>query len=126
HEPHAHTSHTKPLHPQEGGKDPVCGMSVDPHNAKHCHTYNGRPYYFCSTGCREKFVANPSLYLKSGPQAAPPVPLGTIYTCPMHPEIRQPGPGSCPICGMALEPEAPTLEQGPNAELVDFSRRLWI
>ena len=87
-------------------KDPVCGMWVDPHTAKHRAEHNGQPYYFCSAGCREKFLADPARYLDPAVAAAKaePVPEGTIYTCPMHPEIRQVGPGSCPICGMALEP----------------------
>ena len=129
HEPHAHmhdAQHGVHERPEQSAKDPVCGMTVDPHTAQHRHTYNGRPYYFCSASCREKFAANPSQYLKSEPQAAPPVAPGTIYTCPMHPEIRQPGPGSCPICGMALEPEVASASAGPNPELVDMSRRFWI
>ena len=129
HEPHARmheAQHDVHERPGQSVKDPVCGMTVDPHAAQHRHTYNGRPYYFCSASCREKFAANPSQYLKSEPQAAPPVPPGTIYTCPMHPEIRQPGPGSCPICGMALEPEVASANAGPNPELVDMSRRFWI
>ena len=128
-EPHARmheTEHDVHERPGQSVKDPVCGMTVDPHAAQHRHTYNGRPYYFCSASCREKFAANPSQHLKSEPQAAPPVPPGTIYTCPMHPEIRQPGPGSCPICGMALEPEVASANAGPNPELVDMSRRFWI
>jgi heavy metal translocating P-type ATPase len=111
---------------EQSVKDPVCGMTVDPHTAQHRHTYNGRPYYFCSANCREQFAANPRQYLKSEPQIALPVPPGTIYTCPMHPEIRQPGPGSCPICGMALEPEVASADAGPNPELADMSRRFWI
>ena len=85
-------------------------------------------YYFCSAGCRAKFVANPSQYLEPRiAKAAPaPAPSGTIYTCPMHPEIRQVGPGACPICGMALEPELVTAEAGPNPELADMTRRFWI
>ena len=111
----------------EEGKtlDPVCGMTVDPHTAQHRAEHKGRPYYFCSAGCRTKFIADPDRYL--GDRAdAPPPPPGTIYTCPMHPEIRQEGPGSCPICGMALEPETFSAEAGPNPELVDFTRRFWI
>src|SRR5688572_17635565 len=88
--------------------DPVCGMTVDPHTAKHRHQYQGRSYYFCSAGCRAKFAADPDKYLEKDKRAAEPVPEGTIYTCPMHPEVRQVGPGSCPICGMALEPEMAT------------------
>ena len=107
-------------------KDPVCGMDVDPHTARHKTEHGGRPYYFCSAGCKDKFVADPARYLKAEVAAAPVVPPGTMYTCPMHPEIRQVGPGSCPICGMALEPEIVSAEVGPNPELVDFSRRFWI
>ena len=109
-------------------KDLVCGMSVDPQTAKHRHTHAGHPYYFCSARCREKFIANPDTYLAPSQTTAPPavIPAGTIYTCPMHPEIRQAGPGSCPICGMGLEPEVVSLDDGPNAELVDMTRRFWI
>jgi Cu+-exporting ATPase len=108
----------------EGVLDPVCGMTVDPHTAKHRADYRGHTYYFCSAGCREKFVADPQKYL--GARQAETVPEGTIYTCPMHPQIRQVGPGSCPICGMALEPEIAGTEVGPNPELVDMTRRFWI
>ena len=88
--------------------DPVCGMGVDPRTMKHRAEHDGRPYYFCSAGCRTKFVADPEHYLDpaTAPAEAEAGPEGTIYTCPMHPEIRQPGPGACPICGMALEPVA--------------------
>ncbi|TPE62604.1 heavy metal translocating P-type ATPase [Sandaracinobacter neustonicus] len=103
-------------------KDPVCGMSVDPHTTPHHADHLGRPYHFCSAGCRTKFVADPARYL-AGKGSAEPVPEGAIYTCPMHPEIQRPGPGSCPICGMALEPEMPGAADGPNPELVDFTRR---
>jgi Cu+-exporting ATPase len=107
--------------------DPVCGMQVDPAKTAHRHDHQGRTYYFCSAGCRTKFAADPAKYLSpKAPQAPAPVPAGTIYTCPMHPEIRQPGPGACPICGMALEPETVTADAGPNAELVDMSHRFWI
>ena len=109
-----------------GVKDPVCGMTVDPHTAKHRHTHEGHPYYFCSARCREKFVAEPATYLTPETKPAAPVPAGTIYTCPMHPEIRQEGPGSCPICGMALEPDMITADSGPNPELADMTRRFWI
>src|SRR5690606_27344088 len=107
-------------------KDPVCGMSVDPHTAKHRAEHAGRTYYFCSAGCKAKFEADPERYLSPEQRRQEPVPEGTIYTCPMHPEVRQVGPGSCPICGMALEPELVTAETGPNPELVDMTRRLWI
>jgi Cu+-exporting ATPase len=101
-------------------------MSVDPHTARHTALYAGRPYYFCSARCREKFVAAPEAYLAAQQANAEPVPEGTIYTCPMHPEIRQVGPGSCPICGMALEPVLATAATGPNPELADMTRRFWI
>ncbi len=108
-------------------KDPVCGMTVDPQKTQHRTTHAGTDYFFCSAGCRTKFEADPAHYLAaetSLPQSeAPP---GTIYTCPMHPEIRQVGPGSCPICGMALEPEVVTADTGPSPERVDMERRLWI
>jgi len=125
-------------------KDPVCGMSVDPATAKHKAEHGGTAYYFCCGGCREKFVADPARYLAapahapaahdhdhhahhaSAPPAAMPAPPGAIYTCPMHPEIRQDHPGACPICGMALEPETPTEAAGPSEELVDMTRRFWI
>ena len=106
--------------------DPVCGMKVDPHTAKHRADHAGRPYYFCSAGCRAKFVADPARYLEKDKAADAPLPEGTIYTCPMHPEIRQVGPGNCPICGMALEPAIATADSGPNPELADMTRRFWI
>ncbi|HEY7765194.1 MAG TPA: heavy metal translocating P-type ATPase [Aestuariivirgaceae bacterium] len=106
-------------------KDPVCGMDVDPHMAKHRAEHAGRTYYFCSAGCREKFIADPGRYLEPA-TAGVPVPEGAIYTCPMHPEIRQIGPGACSICGMALEPMLATAETGPNPELLDMTRRFWI
>ncbi len=96
-------------------KDPVCGMSVDPQTSTHRADYQGQTYYFCRAGCREKFVADPERYLAPAEAPAEAVPEGTIYTCPMHPEIRQVGPGSCPICGMALEPELVTAEAGPES-----------
>lgn len=107
-------------------KDPVCGMMVDPHTAKHRHTYEGHTYYFCRAGCQEKFAADPEKYLAPADERAPPPAPGTIYTCPMHPEIRQQGPGPCPICGMALEPETVTADAPPNPELADMTRRFWI
>jgi P-type Cu+ transporter len=106
--------------------DPVCGMTVDPHTAKHRHQHHGHTYYFCSAGCFTKFAADPEKYLDKDKRAAEPVPKGAVYTCPMHPEIRQIGPGSCPICGMALEPEIASADTGPNPELADMSRRFWI
>ena len=96
-------------------KDPVCGMTVDPHATPHRAQYEGKPYYFCSAGCRAKFMAEPAKYVEpAAARKAEPVPEGTIYTCPMHPEIRQVGPGSCPICGMALEPVLVDRRDGPE------------
>ena len=104
--------------------DPVCGMTVDPHAAKPRVEHRGHTYYFCSVGCRTKFTTDPQKYL--GERGPEPVAEGAIYTCPMHPEIRRLGPGSCPICGMALEPEMPAPDNGPNPEFVDMTRRFWI
>ncbi len=111
-----------------GVLDPVCGMTVDPAATPHHAEHGGTTYHFCSAGCRGKFVADPARYVhpKPEPLRAEPVVPGTIWTCPMHPQIRQPGPGSCPICGMALEPETPSAEAAPNPELADFTRRFWI
>jgi len=102
-------------------------MSVDPHTSLHRATHAGRTQYFCSAGCKTKFEAEPQRYLNPA-QTKPtaPTPVGTIYTCPMHPQVRQVGPGNCPICGMALEPEIASADAGPNPELADFTRRFWI
>ena len=105
--------------------DPVCGMKVNPATAKHRFAYQGQEYLFCGGRCRERFEAEPEKYLKPR-EAEPPAPAGTIYTCPMHPEVRQEGPGSCPICGMALEPEQVSLDDAPDPELIDMVRRFWI
>jgi Cu+-exporting ATPase len=126
HSAHGGCCHAKPEAVTATAIDPVCGMKVDPHNAKHRHEHQGRPYYFCSAGCRTKFIADPDKYLSPKQKEAAPVPEGAIYTCPMHPQIRQVGPGACPICGMALEPEMVTAETGPNPELADMTRRFWI
>jgi len=107
-------------------KDPVCGMTVDPTTTIHHETHAGSDYHFCSARCEEKFVANPQAYVDGTLPAAASTDRGTIYTCPMHPEIRQTGPGACPICGMALEPETITADSGPNAELADMTRRFWV
>jgi Cu+-exporting ATPase len=109
--------------------DPVCGMSVDTTAGKPTHVHAGTTYHFCCSGCRSKFAADPAHYLDKSPseRTAPPkpAPAGTKYTCPMHPEIVRDGPGTCPICGMALEPMGvPPTDAGPNPELVDFLRRL--
>ncbi|WP_338467795.1 heavy metal translocating P-type ATPase [Novosphingobium sp. ZN18A2] len=104
--------------------DPVCGMTVDPEKSPHHAEHDGTDYHFCSAGCRTKFVADPAKYLS--PREPEPVVPGAIYTCPMHPEVRQEGPGTCPICGMALEPEEVSLDDGPDPELIDMRRRFWI
>ena len=101
-------------------------MTVNPVTAKYSADHAGQVYYFCSARCHEKFVADPTKYLASQPsEKAAQAPAGTMHTCPMHPQIRQAGPGSCPICGMALEPETPSLDAEENPELRDFSRRFW-
>ncbi|RUU19028.1 YHS domain-containing protein, partial [Mesorhizobium sp. M7A.T.Ca.TU.009.01.3.2] len=106
--------------------DPVCGMSVDRATARHFARHEGQGFYFCSAACQGKFEAEPQKYLGDRP-APQPMPKGTQYTCPMHPEIIRDKPGSCPICGMALEPMGvPTGDEGPNPELVDFTRRFWV
>ncbi|MER9433881.1 heavy metal translocating P-type ATPase [Mesorhizobium sp. M0618] len=106
--------------------DPVCGMSVDRATARHFARHEGQGFYFCSAACQAKFEAEPQKYLGDRP-APQPMPKGTQYTCPMHPEIIRDKPGSCPICGMALEPMGvPTGDEGPNPELVDFTRRFWV
>jgi len=104
--------------------DPVCGMKVDPAQSTPRIEHEGKVFHFCSDHCRHKFQAEPEHYLQQA--SPPPAPPGTIYTCPMHPQIRQEGPGNCPICGMALEPLTVPVEAGPNAELLDMQRRFWI
>lgn len=108
-------------------RDPVCGMTVDPATSAHRWDYHGRVFHFCSAGCRQKFAADPVRYLTPTPDVPdePAIP-GAAYTCPMHPEVRQDHPGACPMCGMALEALAPTLETGPSPELVDMRRRFRI
>ena len=100
-------------------KDPICGMEVDRASARYMSKINGARYYFCSAECQKKF--------ESGPAPSPaPIVAGTQWTCPMHPEIVRDAPDDCPICGMALEPVMPTAETGPNPELADMTRRLWV
>jgi Cu+-exporting ATPase len=106
--------------------DPVCGMKVNPDTTPHHATYDGVHYHFCSSGCLGKFTADPAKYLSDSKRAESVATPGAMWTCPMHPEIRQQGPGTCPICGMALEPEEPSLDDAPNPELVDFTRRWWV
>ncbi|WP_272886724.1 heavy metal translocating P-type ATPase [Phenylobacterium aquaticum] len=124
---HDHHAHAHPMADAADGFDidPVCGMKVDPKADKPSAEHEGRLYRFCCNGCRTKFLADPDKYL-SPREPDPPAPAGTIYTCPMHPEIRQEWPGSCPLCGMALEPDLVTAEAPPNHELIDFTRRIWL
>ena len=122
-------------------KDPICGMAVTAESLHHLE-HEGRPYYFCSARCQSKFAAGPAAYIAkptapdAPPGAAPATPAasgtpskaepaGAIYTCPMHPEIRQDHAGNCPKCGMTLEPVVPTLEDDENPELASFTRRFW-
>jgi Cu+-exporting ATPase len=121
--------------PQAGGhsgsdgamvKDPVCGMDVDPTRTEHHATHGDRDFHFCSARCRSRFVADPAAYLEDVPKAPASAPADTLWTCPMHPQVRQDQPGACPICGMALEPEMVSADQGPSAELTDMTRRFWI
>ena len=104
-------------------RDPVCGMCVEPADARHTAAHAGQTYYFCCARCRERFVAAPDEYLSARPRAAP-APEGSLYTCPMDPDVVQAAPGDCPKCGMALEPMLPVADAGPNPELVDLRRRL--
>src|SRR3989454_1217114 len=116
-----------PSRPPEFETDPVCLMKVLPETAVGKYEHKGRTYYFCSLRCVERFRANPDRFVGSpilGKQKTASEIVQGFYTCPMHPEIRQPGPGSCPKCGMALEPEAATLGQEDNPELKDMTRRL--
>src|SRR5258705_13802839 len=102
-----------------------CGMTVGPATGEHRFDHHGETFHFCSPGCKTKFAADPKAYLEMN-TAKPAMPEGTIYTCPMHPEIRQVGPGNCPICGMPLEPEVASLDAPPNPELADMTRRFWL
>ncbi|MGZ8336646.1 MAG: heavy metal translocating P-type ATPase [Allosphingosinicella sp.] len=109
-------------------KDPVCGMTVDPERTPHHEVHDGETHHFCSARCRSRFAADPESFLIATASPAPAAVAaepaeGVDWTCPMHPEIRRPGPGNCPICGMALEPAEPSLAEGPNPELIDMTRR---
>ncbi|HYS46550.1 MAG TPA: heavy metal-binding domain-containing protein, partial [Rhizomicrobium sp.] len=124
---------TDDLNSSETVRDPVCGMTVDPATTKHHADHAGATYHFCSAACRAKFLGEPGKYLPQAGTAhhhlhhdASPEKLEAIYTCPMHPQIRQKGPGHCPICGMALEPEMVSAEIRPNPEFRDMSRRFWV
>ncbi len=107
--------------------DPVCRMEVEPSTAAGGSAdHGGTTYWFCNPGCRDKFAADPTRYAGGAPAARTPTAVdGRIYTCPMHPEVRHRGPGVCPECGMALEPETVTHEEAPSPELVDMTRRFW-
>ena len=133
-ENHSHhgRGHAAPDAPGDGARagiaiDPVCGMDVTIAGAKHRHDLGGETFYFCSGRCRERFAAEPERY-RPGRQTRdePPPPAYAVYTCPMHPEVRKVGPGTCPICGMALEPEQVGIDDAPNPELADMTRRFWI
>ena len=125
---HGHHDHNATPESANGLKDPVCGMKVTPQSEHHVE-HDGQPYYFCSTKCLSKFNAEPQRYIAGVQDAAPAAPMsaqaGAVYTCPMHPEIRQDHPGNCPKCGMTLEPELPSLDDEENPELADFTRRFW-
>lgn len=127
HELHEHVQHNHDHHTNHRAiaTDPVCGMPVDSHTAKYRAEHDEQTYYFCSAHCHDKFVAKPDIYL-AGKTPIEESASDTIYTCPMHPQIRQVGPGSCPICGMALEPAEVSLDDAPSPELADMTRRFWI
>ena len=110
----------------ESARDPVCGMTVDPATTRHHAEHGGTAYHFCCEGCRAKFTTDPERYLGGATPAPQAMDKTAIYTCPMHPEIEQVGPGTCPKCGMALDPKEISAEPGPNPELVDMTRRMWI
>lgn len=116
-----------PQHTEPTVKDLVCGMDVVPSRAAGKYEYEGHTYYFCAVSCLKKFQQHPETYLRPQHEPPPSVAAGqdVEHTCPMHPEVRQMGPGSCPKCGMALEPSVPTLESEENPELKDMSRRFW-
>src|SRR6186997_712195 len=105
--------------------DPVCKMRVLPATAAAHYAYEGKTYYFCAVRCMERFKADPQAFVGAKPKPQPEV-SNAIYTCPMHPEVQNQGPGTCPKCGMALEPEVAQMDEGANPELADMSRRFWI
>jgi Cu+-exporting ATPase len=123
---HQHHAHPRADDAPPTATDPVCGMAVDPLTTPHHARHDGQAFHFCSAGCQTKFQADPARYLAPKAPPTPPADADAIYTCPMHPQIRQVGPGFCPICGMALEPVAVTAESGPSHELTDMSRRFWV
>src|SRR4051812_18658641 len=111
--------------PASAAIDPVCGMTVDPARSAGHVRHQGVDYYFCGAGCLQRFKASPETFLRATSKAAPPpiAPAGQTYTCPMHPEIVRDRPGPCPICGMALEPRTVSMDEAPNPELLDMTRR---
>lgn len=126
HSLHKPATNTAPSESTNMATDPVCGMTVDPAKTAHHATHDSADYHFCSAGCLAKFTADPAKYLSTTPRLEPVAVPGAMWICPMHHEIRQQGPGTCPICGMALEPEEPSLDDAPNPELVDFTKRWWV
>lgn len=126
HDSQGHDDHDQQTQEQNSVKDPVCGMSVDTDTAKHQSDHKGKTWYFCSSGCQSKFDKDPEKYISEKTEPTEQAAPGTLFTCPMHPEIRQQGPGDCPICGMALEPEEVSINDGPSEELTDMTRRFWI
>jgi len=102
---HQHTQNDDELHAEHLVKDPVCGMSVDPQSAEHRSTHEEKTQYFCSSRCQSRFEEDPEKFLSGKHRSETSSTPGAMFTCPMHPEIRQQGPGDCPICGMGLEPE---------------------
>jgi len=121
---HEHGTHVQHGHAQ-ATKDPVCGMMVDSQAAKHRAEHGDQTYFFCAARCKEKFLVDPAAYLEPR-AAAPAAPAGTIYTCPMHPEVQHVGPGSCPKCGMALEPMLPSSDEDDGGEVLAMTRRFWL
>ncbi len=122
---HGHAEPDVPASDPRAGHDPVCGMTVDPTTALHQAEYAGRAWHFCSARCRERFVADPQRYLDTVPDAAPSqAEAGALCTCPMHPQIRQRGPGHCPLCGMALEPLLPSADPEDDGTLAALGRRV--
>ncbi len=126
HSLHKPATNTAPSESTNMAVDPVCGMTVDPAKTAHHATHDSADYHFCSAGCLAKFTADPAKYLSTTARPEPVAAPGAMWICPMHHEIRQQGPGTCPICGMALEPEEPSLDDAPNPELVDFTKRWWV
>ncbi|NCT68345.1 MAG: heavy metal translocating P-type ATPase [Rhodanobacteraceae bacterium] len=122
HAAHAHAHDPAHASADTGERDPVCGMRVDPHTTPHRAEHAGHTYYFCAARCREKFLADPPRWLGERPVEA--VPAGTLYTCPMHPEIKQVGPGDCPKCGMALEPMLPSADED-DSDVRALARHFW-